>query len=752
MKHFTFKILIAAIAFVVPSLTAKAGGWGDEVVVDGVVYGIDTDNNEAHVEDYDSSLPADVVIPEYINEVYKVTSIDWYAFQDCYRLATIKIPNTVTCISEGAFLDCFNLKSISVPNSVSCIEREAFSGCSDLLSVTIPRSVTDINESAFSNCSSLTSVEIPNSVISIGDGAFEGCSGLVSVTIPRSVTDINESAFSNCSSLTSVEIPNSVISIGDGAFEGCSGLVSVTIPNSVTSLDNAFNGCTSLTSIFVDENNPNYCDIDGVLFNKEMSTLSSYPAGREGTYAVPGSVTEVLYGSFDGCISLTSITIPSSVVTIGSSFYNCSSLTSIIVDENNPNFCDKDGVLFSKDMTRLIRFPEGKAGEYEIPNSVTKVIDAFSQCSKLTSITISSSVIDFLGIWGCSNLKSIIVDKSNPNYCDIDGVLFSKDGSELIYYPNGRVGDYRIPNSVMRIGWDAFRDCAGVTSVIIPNSVEEIESGAFRFCTSLSSVTIPNSVAKMGDRIFEGCSNLKSVKLPESITVIGYSFFSNCSSLTSVSLPNSVLRIDMHAFEGCTSLSSITIPNSVKWIEYAAFEGCTSLNSIVLPSSLLEISDDAFRNCSNLANVTCLSTNCPNAFGAFYRTPIISATLYVPSQSVEQYKSTEPWSEFGSIIGIDVPDSEDKNAGWIGKYNIRANHLEWNPTREYPDNFEMTIEEKEGALYITSLFGDDLKMYNDKGFKLQINDDGTAEADISNDNILRVTGNNNPLYAIYVFD
>ena len=81
-----------------------------------------------------------------------------------------------------------------------------------------------------------------------------------------------------------------------------------------------------------------------------------------------------------------------------------------------------------------------------------------------------------------------------------------------------------------------------------------------------------------------------------------------------------------------------------------------------------------------------------------------------------------------------------------------ASHLEWNPTREYPDNFEMTIEEKEGALYITSLFGDDLKMYNDKGFKLQINDDGTAEADISNDNILRVTGNNNPLYAIYVFD
>jgi len=148
----------------------------------------------------------------------------------------------VTSIGRQAFDKCYDLTSVTIPNSVTSIGRQAFGGCSRLTSVTIPNSVTSIGDYAFDGCFGLTSVTIPNSVTSIGDYAFEYCFDLTSVTIPNSVTSIGESAFEYCFGLTSVTIPNSVTSIGDYAFDGWD------LPEVISKIENPFEISTSTFS------------------------------------------------------------------------------------------------------------------------------------------------------------------------------------------------------------------------------------------------------------------------------------------------------------------------------------------------------------------------------------------------------------------------------------------------------------------------------------------------------------------------
>lgn len=180
---------------------------------------------------------------------YGYSRAPWIAYED--EIMTVIIGNGVTTIGDFAFDGCYSLTSIEIPDSVTTIGDVAFQGCESLTSVTIPDSVTTIGEYAFAYCSSLTSVTIPDSVTTIGNNTFFACSSLTSVTIPDSVTTIGEYAFWCCDSLTSVTIGNSVTTIGSSAFYYCDSLASVTIPDSVTTIGyDAFSGCDSLTDVY----------------------------------------------------------------------------------------------------------------------------------------------------------------------------------------------------------------------------------------------------------------------------------------------------------------------------------------------------------------------------------------------------------------------------------------------------------------------------------------------------------------------
>ena len=275
-------------------------------------------------------------------------------------------------------------------------------------------SVTVIEGSAFEYNKNITSVTIPDTITSInGEYAFLSCVNLVSVVFAGTpkITEIPSRTFSACNKLSSINIPESVTDFGAQVFSGCISLVSITIPSNVTSIyGSTFGGCSSLTEINVDENNANYCDVDGVLFNKAQTQIIKYPAGKATTtYDIPESVARIDGDAFDDCSNLTSITIPSRVTHIG-------------------NY-------------------------------------AFSSCSNLTSITIPSSVtsIGILVFSGCTNLKTVYCDsvvgytKADSNSSSLSSRLFEYadtvyvlasiiDGGATNYYLNDTT-TFNIPST-----------------------------------------------------------------------------------------------------------------------------------------------------------------------------------------------------------------------------------------------------------------------------------------------------------------
>ena len=263
--------------------------------------------------------------------------------------------------------------------------------------------VTAISQNAFIGKAGLTKITIPDSVTRIGDHAFKNCTGLKSITIPESVTSVEEGAFEGCTGLTGVAIQNG--KIGERAFIGCTGLKSVSIGKNVTEIGYlAFRNCTALASIEVAQNNTVYTSQDGVLLNKDKSSLLLCPEGKTGSYTAPDNVTSIAVDAF-GCTNLTDITLPDSVTSIGdSAFASSATLTSVEIG-NGVKEIDTNAF---RDCTALTNIT--------IPNGVTKIgIGTFWGCSGLTKIIIPKSVTSIEGpfaFFGCTNLTIYGYSKS----------------------------------------------------------------------------------------------------------------------------------------------------------------------------------------------------------------------------------------------------------------------------------------------------------------------------------------------------
>ena len=432
------------------------------------------DDGTVEITDYNGNAKT-VDIPETIDGK-SATRIGDSAFEWCSNIESIAIPDSVTSIGRRAFGDCANLTNITIPNSVIEIGWHAFYDCASLKSITIPDSVINIGGCAFNNCTSLTSVTIPDSVTSIEYSAFVGCTSLTAINVATgnqnyaSVNDvlynknkttlmcypagkkdktykmldgvkiIDDSAFDGCISLTSIIIPDSVTSIGSSAFSGCTNLMSITIPDSVTDIGNyVFEDCTNITAINVATGNQNYVSVNGVLYNKNKTTIKCYPAGKKDkTYKMLDGVKIIDDSAFDGCISLTSITIPDGVTNIDCwAFSDCTSLTSIV-----------------------------------IPDSVMEIgWDAFNGCTSLTSIAIPGSVTEIADgtFWDCESLTSITIPDSVTEI-DVD-----------TFWDCESLTSVTIPDGVIRIGNIAFLNCASLVSITIPSSVTSIGDYALGF-------------------------------------------------------------------------------------------------------------------------------------------------------------------------------------------------------------------------------------------------------------------------------
>jgi hypothetical protein len=350
----------------------------------------------------------------------------------------------------------------------------------------IPNSVTSIGGSTFQDCTSLTDVMIPSGVTSIGGGAFFGCTGLTAITVDALnasylsldgiLFDKSQTALIQCpgGKSGSYMIPSGITSIGDCAFASCANVTSVTIPDSVTGVGyEAFSFCTGLTAITVDSRNASYSSMEGVLFDKNQTTLIQFPGAKAGNYAIPESVTTIGDYAFASCAKLTSVTIPESVTSIGyEAFPYCTNLNAITIDALNASFSSVNGVLFDKSQTTLIQYPGGKGGSYTIPDSVTGLgVGAFAGCTRLTGVTIPDSLttIEDHAFAGCYSLCSVT-----------------------------------IPNSITYIADYAFGECTNLTSITIPTSVDTIGSSAFQNCANLTAVYFQGNEPDIGDSLFYG--------------------------------------------------------------------------------------------------------------------------------------------------------------------------------------------------------------------------------------------------------
>ncbi len=534
-----------------------------------------------------NELVQDIVIPE------GVTSIPRYAFS-CENIESITTPSSVTSIGSYAFSGCTSLIKATLQEGVETIDNHAFYNCNSLVNITIPSSVTSIGYNAFDGCNSLVNITIPSSVTSIGSSAFSDCTSLINLTIPGSVTSIGSYAFIGCNSLTNVYIsdiaawcnidfdddydsnplyyanklyvnnelvkdiviPEGVTSIPKFAFS-CKNIESITIPGSVTSIGSyAFSDCTNLQNIFVDDNNPIYADVDGVLIDKSKETLILCPKATKLTsLSIPSSVKSIGSSAFSGCTSLikatlqegvetiddyafdncnslVNITIPSSVKSIGlNAFRGCTSLTNVYISDIAA-WCniDFDGFDFSSNPlyhANKLYVNNELVQDVVIPEGVTSIPKFAFSCENIESITIPSSVKSIGRNVFDYNLKNVYINDLSA-WCNIDFYYYDSNPfiyAENLYLNNEFVIDLVIPDDVTAISNYAFFGCGSIRSVIIPGSVTSIGTYAFAECNNLTSVSLPKNISILEERAFSGSYNLKKIFIPKSLQLIkAYNF------------------------------------------------------------------------------------------------------------------------------------------------------------------------------------------------------------------------------------
>lgn len=342
---------------------------------------------------------------------------------------------------------------------------------------------------------------------------------VLSVNVENGVTSIGDYAFLY-SDISTISLSDTIENIGNSAFFGCSKLNEILIPKSVMSIgDSAFDWCVSLENIFVHADNSMYYDIDGVLVEKIWNELIRFPEGKkEKIYVIPEGVKGIGRYSFSQCNQLEELSLSQGVSYIGyRAFESCENL-----------------------------------GRIDLVDTLTNISSgAFTQCESLINIEIPKSVTNIGDslFYNCKKLEEIKVHEDNQNYCDIDGILFSKDKKTIIKFPAAKEeNEYTIPDGVKKIYDYAFMNCEKLRNVSFPESLRIIGKSAFSMCYRLTEVIVPGNVVDIQSEAFGGCHDLAVVTICEGTTTIGKSAFDDCDYLSKVYIPKSVVSIGENAF------------------------------------------------------------------------------------------------------------------------------------------------------------------------------------------------------------
>lgn len=373
----------------------------------------------------------DVVVPEGVIKIegYPDDAMWWRgAFEGCKMLTSIVLPEGLQSIGDDAFMGCERLKSIALPASLKHIRGRAFQGCYSLTSITLPESLQSIEWGAFMGCEWLTSIVLPEGIQSLAGATFYGCEKLSSITFPKGLQSIENDAFFRCKKLTCIRIPEGVKNIEKEAFSRCERLSRIMLPKSLQNIgDDVFCKCENLT-IYASAGSyaAKYARENGIPLITELGNFQTVAPrdfviedgalieynGPGGDVVVPMGVTSIegydeedWVGAFESCESLTGITLPEGLQSIGEdAFFECEGLASITLPKSLKNI--GDGAFYGCKGLTSITLPERL-------QSIERY--AFSGCEGLTSITLPEG-LQSIGEDAFSECKNLTIYASAGSF------------------------------------------------------------------------------------------------------------------------------------------------------------------------------------------------------------------------------------------------------------------------------------------------------------------------------------------------
>jgi len=579
--------------------------------------------------------------------------------------------------------------------------------------IQLPAGLLAVPEKCFEGLPKITSVTFPDSVKIIGAYAFKKCDNLTGVTLPKGLERLEEGLFLKCISLTNIEIPDKVTVIADNVFSGCNALSSVLLSNNITTIGTGAFAAPTLIRSSATAYARTWAQENGMKWEHDVHTIVTQPA-VEATYTEPGKtegsycsgcgevftaqedvpalgekdftfttddtgatvtgykgestevhipsvlggkpVTKIAEKAFYSDLRITGMHIPASVAEIEEfSFYQCRALDTITVNAESPYYTVEGNVLYTKDMTTLVRAGNVlEDGDLHVPSTVTYIAaGAFSDNKTLQELWIPASVQFINGTNSCGsfcrNFRRFHIDEGNTQYASPDGALYNRTVTQLFLVPEA-IGTYRVPDSVTSIA-----DCAiggtyyGSTTTLDVTMPEGLAfTGDCMFQWMQGTVTFLNPKIRFGEKCFMssqdsviirgyagstaqtyaktngiqfedieaglafqyttddtgttitgytgqgGTVEIPSMLGGKPVVAIGDNAFNRNETITSVTMPDSVTTIGQRAFYDCKALKQLTLPENLTDIGAYAFSGCTALQNVTLPGKLATIAERAF--------------------------------------------------------------------------------------------------------------------------------------------------------------
>ena len=639
-----------------------------------------TSPNQAEIIGYTTAPTGVLNIPATVSHKgkdYTIITIAEEVFSECSGLTELVFSESLRTIGAHAFHYCQDLTSITCYNTTPPnVGESAFEGADKTIPVYVPAEAlssyrSNANWSVFTNLQAIVTeftvggltykvIDQTAKTVEVKSSTDELPS---TVTIPPTVsyggknytvTAIASDAFYQNQTITEITISEGITSIGDYTFNKCVALTTVNIPASLTQMgDFVFNKCTALTAINVASGNTAYCSENGVLFNKEKTTLLCYPAGKPETdYTIPSSVTVIGVNAFSNCVALTTLTIPAGVTTIESyAFYDCPGFTKMTVLATVPPTIVDEDVFYNVNFDIPVYVPAASLAAYQAA-----------------------------AVWKDFNLQAIAVNEFTVGGLTYEVIDQTAKTVEVINFTNELPNTATIPATVSYEGENY--------------TVTAIAEWAFEKNETITEITISEGITSIGDYTFNKCVALTTVNIPASLTQMGDFVFNKCTALTAINVAsgntaycseNGVLfnkeKTTLLCYPAGKPETDYTIPSSVTVIGKNAFSDCAALTTLTIPAGVTTIESYAFYFCTALAEMTVLATVPPTVADAdvFYNVNT-DIPVYVPAASLAAYQNAEVWKEFNlqaisgsAVTNPSMPESISLQGGML--HNPQQLHL-----------------------------------------------------------------------------